>query len=300
METRKIGSLDVTVVGLGCNNFGGRLDVEQTRAVVDGAIDSGINFFDTADIYGKTKSETFLGEVLKGRRDKIILATKFGMEIDENHKGARPEYVLQAAEDSLSRLQTDHIDLYQLHQPDPGVPIAETLGALDKLVQQGKVRQIGCSNFNAAQLQESKNGTKGAHFVSVQNEYSMLQREPEVEVLDECQREHLAFLPYFPLASGLLSGKYRKNRPLPEGTRIQEGSKWLTPENLDKVEQLVAYADSQGHTILELAFSWLLSKEVVSSVIAGATKPEQIQKNAAAGEWKLSEHQKAQVDEILG
>jgi aryl-alcohol dehydrogenase-like predicted oxidoreductase len=300
MEKRKIGPLEVTVVGLGCNNFGGRLDVEQTRTVVDTAIDSGINFFDTADIYGKTKSEEFLGEVLKGRRDKIIIATKFGMEIDENHKGARPEYVIQACEDSLRRLQMDHIDLYQLHAPDPTVPIADTLGTLDQLVQQGKVRQIGCSNFDAAQLQEAKAAAKGAHFVSVQNEYSMLHREPELGVLDECEREHLAFLPYFPLASGLLSGKYRKNKSLPEGTRIQDGSKWLTPENLDKVEELIAYVDTQGHTILELAFAWLLAKEVVVSVIAGATKPEQIQKNAAAGAWKLTPHQKAQVDEILG
>ncbi len=277
--------MEVSVVGLGCNNFGGRIDIAQTEKVVGAALDSGINFFDTADIYGKTKSEEFLGKILGEKRKQIVLATKFGMEIDESHKGARPEYVKQAAEDSLRRLQTDYIDLYQLHAPDDSVPIADTLGALDDLVKAGKVREIGCSNFSAAQLREAKDVAKGAKFVSVQNEFSLLHREPEVEVLPECEKEGLAFIPYFPLSSGLLTGKYRKGRPLPAGTRIEEGSRWLEGDKLDVVEKLMAYSESRGHTILDLAFGWLLAHKPVSSVIAGATKPEQVQANAGAVGW---------------
>ena len=299
METRKIGSLNVSIVGLGCNNFGARLDLGQTDILVSAAIDSGITLLDTADIYGKTKSEEYLGRSLKSRRDMVVLATKFGMEIDANHKGAKPEYVLQAAEDSLRRLNTDHIDLYQLHQPDPSVPIADTLGALGKLVQAGKVREIGCSNFSAEQLQEAKKAASGAHFVSVQNEFSLLQREAEKEVLPECEREGLAFLPYFPLASGMLTGKYRAGRPLPQGTRIQEGSRWLNDNTLDTVEGLIAFAESKGHTILELAISWLLAHEPVASVIAGAMKVEQISANAKAASWHLSSAEMAEVARIL-
>jgi aryl-alcohol dehydrogenase-like predicted oxidoreductase len=300
MEKRRIGSLEVSVVGLGCNNFGGRIDLAQTEKVVGAAIDQGITLFDTADIYGKTLSEEFLGKLLGEKRKQIILATKFGMEIDENRKGARPEYVKQAAEDSLKRLQTDHIDLYQLHAPDDSVPIAETLGALDELVKAGKVREIGCSNFSAAQLREAKAAAKGAKFASVQNEFSLLHREPEAEVLPECEAEGLAFIPYFPLSSGLLTGKYRKGQPLPSGTRIGEGSKWLEGNKLDLVEKLIQYAESKGHTILELAFGWLLAHKPVSSVIAGATKPEQIASNAGAVGWSLSAHEAAEVRELLG
>ena len=210
METRNIGSLTVPLVGLGCNNFGGRIDEAATKLVVDAAIDSGANFFDTADVYGGTKSEEFLGRVLQGRRDKVILATKFGHKIDEEHKGAHPTYVKQACEDSLRRLQTDFIDLYQLHTPDETVPIADTLGALDELVKAGKVREIGCSNFSVPQLQEAARAATGARFRSVQNEFSMLKRDPITNgVLDECGRQGLAFLPYFPIASGLLSGTPR-------------------------------------------------------------------------------------------
>ena len=304
METRSIGTLTVSVVGLGCNNFGGRIDEAATSRVVDSALDHGINFFDTADIYGGTKSEEFLGRILQGRRNRVLLATKFGMEVGEGKKGASPAYVHEASEDSLRRLKTDHIDLYQLHQPDPTVPIADTLGALNELVQAGKVREIGCSNFSAEQLREADAAAKdmgGARFVSVQNQYSLMHREPEAEVLPECRRLGIAFLPYFPLASGLLTGKYHKGQPVPEGTRIQPGGRWdkaLSDESLGKVEALRAFAESRGHTLLELAFSWLAAHTEVGSVIAGATKPEQVQANARAVDWKLSPGEMAEIDKI--
>ena len=226
MEKRRIGSLDVSVVGLGCNNFGWRLDAAGTKKVVDAALDAGINFFDTADIYGKGQSEEYLGRALGSRRSEIVLATKFGMKMDEQRKGAKPDYLRQALEDSLARLGTDHVDLYQLHTPDADVPIADTLGALDELVKAGKVREIGCSNFSAEQLREAEAAVQpgAARFVSVQNEYSLFHREPERDVLAACERLGLAFIPYFPLASGLLTGKYRKGRPLPEGTRLTAGA----------------------------------------------------------------------------
>jgi aryl-alcohol dehydrogenase-like predicted oxidoreductase len=218
LDTRRIGSLEVSVVGLGGNNFGRRLDSHATSAVIDATLDEGINFLDTADVYGGTRSEEFLGRALGGRRDEVVIATKFGSRLDEQRKGARPEYVRQAAEDSLRRLGTDRIDLYQLHWPDPQVPIEDTLGALDELVRSGKVREIGCSNFSAEQLREAEEAATregGARFVSVQNEYSLLHREPEREVLPECERAGIAFIPYFPLASGLLTGKYRQGQPVP-------------------------------------------------------------------------------------
>jgi aryl-alcohol dehydrogenase-like predicted oxidoreductase len=297
-QFRRIGSLDVSVVGLGCNNFGRRLDVKATAKVVKAALDEGINFFDTADVY-----EEFLAKALGKQREKVIVATKFGMKVDDNRKGARPEYVKQACEDSLRRLRTDYIDLYQLHTPDKSVPIADTLGALDDLVQEGKVREIGCSNFTADQLHEADAAVQMgcARFVSVQNEYSLLHREPGKGVLAECAALNISFIPYFPLANGLLTGKYRKNQPLPEGSRITDGwhSELLTEENLDKVEQLIAFAESRGHTILELAFSWLLSREMVSSVIAGATSPEQARANANAAEWDLTEAELEEVNRIV-
>lgn len=301
MEKRRIGPLEVSVVGLGCNNFGGRLDEAETDRVVRAALDADINFLDTADIYGKTQSETFLGRTLAGRRDEVVLATKFGMEVDEQRKGAHPDYVRQACEDSLRRLNTDHIDLYQLHEPDPSVPIADTLAALDELVQAGKVRVIGCSNFSAEQLREAEAAVKdgAARFVSVQNEYSLLNREPENGVLDEARRLDIAFIPYFPLASGLLTGKYRQGQPPPEGTRIQEDSRWFTEENLALVERLIAFAEARGHTILDLAFAWLLRHDVVVSVIAGATSPEQIRANADAAAWTLTDEDERALDAIL-
>lgn len=293
MLTRRIGSLEVSVIGVGCNNFGRKLDQDATTKVVDAAIGEGINFFDTADIYGGTKSEEYLGRALGKRRHEVVVATKFGMKVDEKRRGAHPDYVLKAAEDSLRRLGTDHIDLYQLHEPDPKIPIADTLGALDKLVQEGKVREIGCSNFSVEQLREADAATKpkAARFVSVQNEYSLFHRDPELTILPECTATGMAFLPFFPLANGMLTGKYRKGKPAPEGSRI--GSGWhadlFTEENLDVVEQLIGYAQGCKRTLLELAFSWLLTRPMVASVIAGATSADQVRANANAGTWHLSD-----------
>lgn len=300
METRKIGSLDASVIGLGCNNFGRRVDAAGTQVVLDAAIDAGINFLDTADIYGGTLSEEYMGRALAGKRDKVLLATKFGHKVDEQRQGAKPAYVRQAIEDSLSRLKTDYVDLYQLHTPDASTPIADTLGALNDLVKEGKVREIGCSNFSVQQLQEAEEAAKGgARFVSVQNEYSLLRRAPEEGVLAECGRLNIGFLPYFPLASGLLSGKYRKGQPLPDGTRIQEGSDWLKDENLDVVERLAGFAEARGKTILGLAFAWLLAQPTVSSVIAGATSAAQVHANAATAGWGLTAEEVAEVNKLL-
>ncbi len=303
MEKRKIGSLEVTVAGLGCNNFGWRIDAAAAVPVVNAALDAGINFFDTADIYDTGHSEEFLGKALGGRRKDVVIATKFGMKIGEGKEGARPEYIRQAAEDSLRRLGTDYIDLYQLHKPDPKVPIAETLGALDELVKAGKVREIGASNFSVEQMREAESGAKGARFVSVQNNYSMLHREPETAgVIAECERAGIALLPFFPLANGLLTGKYRKGQPLPKGSRGDAGwgPKVFTEENLAVVEKLASFAEGKGHTLLELAFSWLLSQRVVASVIAGASRAEQVRSNAAAVGWKLTAGDLEEVGRILG
>ena len=302
MEKRKIGSLEVSLAGLGCNNFGWRIDADGTAAVVSAAIESGINFFDTADIYGGGQSEEFLGRALKGRRDKVLIATKFGMKMGEGKEGAKPAYIRQAAEDSLRRLGTDHIDLYQIHKPDPSTPIADTLGALDELVKAGKVREIGCSNFSAEQLREAAQVRGGgARFVSVQNNYSLLHREPEAEVLPECQRLGMAFLPFFPLANGLLTGKYRQGQPFPKSSRAEDGfgPKVFTEENLALVEQLRGFAESRGHTLLELAMAWLASKSVIASVIAGAKTPEQVKANASSVAWRLTDADVAAVDGIL-
>ena len=304
MQTRKIGSLNASVVGLGCNNFGWKIDEDQSRQVVGAALEVGVTFFDTADVYGGTKSEEFLGRVLKGRRDKVTLASKYGIKIDEARPGgAKPAYIQSAVEDSLRRLQTDHLDLYQLHRPDDDTPIADTLEALNNLVKAGKVREIGCSNFSAAQLQEAEIAAAGgARFVSVQNEYSLLKREPEADILPACETLFIAFLPYFPLASGLLSGKYRAGQPLPAGTRIQAGEQFsylLTPENLEIVEKLIAFSETRGHTILELAFSWLLRQPSVASVIAGATSPAQVKANAAAVDWTLTDADLAEIGTLL-
>ena len=300
VEKRKIGSLEVSLAGLGCNNFGWRIDADGTAAVVNTAIESGINFLDTADIYGGGQSEEYLGRALKGRRDKVLIATKFGMKMGEGKQGGQPAYIRQAAEDSLRRLGTDHIDLYQIHQPDPSTPIADTLGALTELVKAGKVREIGCSNFSAAQLQEAAK-FHGSRFVSVQNNYSMFHREPEAEVLPECQRLGIAFLPYFPLANGLLTGKYRKGQPYPKSSRAEDGfgPKVFTEENLVLVEQLRAFAESRGHTLLELAMCWLASKPVIASVIAGAKSPEQVKSNASAVSWRLTDADLTAVNGIL-
>jgi aryl-alcohol dehydrogenase-like predicted oxidoreductase len=300
MELRSIGSLRVSVVGLGCNNFGMTIDEAATGRVVSAALDTGVTFFDTADIYGSTKSEEFLGRALAGRRPQAIVATKFGMAVDDQRKGARPEYVRRAAEDSLKRLRTDYIDLYQLHQPDPQVPIADTLGALNELVTAGKVKEIGCSNFSAEQLDEASRATKpgAARFVSLQNEYSLLHREPEGSVLPACQRLALGFLPYFPLASGLLTGKYDPREGAPKGSRLAQSwtSRFTSDRNVRIAEALKAFAAARGHTLLELAFSWLASRPQVASVIAGATSPEQVRANAAALNWSLTPGELAEIE----
>jgi aryl-alcohol dehydrogenase-like predicted oxidoreductase len=304
METRTIGSLEVSVVGLGCNNFGMRIGRAETKAVVDAALDAGINFFDTADIYGGTKSETYLGAALGARRDEIVLATKFGGAYEGHEGGASPAYIRTAVEDSLTRLGTDHIDLYQQHVPDPKTPIAETIGTLVELVAEGKVREFGCSNFNVDMLTEAAAATPDGSpgFVSVQNHYNILFREPEDGVLEWCDGAGVAFLPFFPLASGLLSGKYRAGEPPPEGTRLAamgDGAKsQLSDERLAAVADLDELAEREGHTVLDLAFGWLLTRPAVASVIAGATRPEQVTGNVAAGTWRPDADVLAAVDTI--
>lgn len=301
MEQRKLGSLSVSLVGLGCNNFGWRIDAAKTAEVVDAALDSGINFFDTADMYGAGQSEEFLGKALKGRRDKAIVATKFGLKMGEGMEGAKPAYVKQALDASLRRLGIDVIDLYQIHRPDENTPIADTLGALNDAVKTGKVREIGCSNFTLEQLRQARAVNVPAHFISVQNEYSLFHREPENGVLEECTRQGIGFLPYFPLANGLLTGKYRKGKPFPESSRAKDdfGPKIFTGENLDRVESLIQFAESHGKTLLDLAFSWLASHAQIPSVIAGAKSAEQVRANAQAASWKLSAADLSEIDRIL-
>ncbi len=303
MKTRTIGSLSVSEVGLGCNNFGRRLDAAETAAVVHAALDAGINFFDTADTYGQGRSEEYLGQALATGREAVVIATKFGSDMKGQGKGASPAYIHEAVEASLRRLGTDRIDLYQLHEPDPTVPIEDTLGALDELVRAGKVREIGASNFSVQQLEDAEAAVQGdaARFVSVQNEYSLLHREPEEGVLDECERQGLAFLPYFPLKSGLLTGKYRQGEPPPKGARITEGggmANLLSDRNLAIVEDLIRFAEARDRTILELAISWLLARPTVASVISGATSPRQVETNAGAAGWQLTEEELAEVDAI--
>jgi aryl-alcohol dehydrogenase-like predicted oxidoreductase len=299
LEVRRIGSLEVSVVGLGCNNFGWRIDDSAAREVVNGALDAGIDFFDTADIYGEGRSEEFVGRALGGRRREVVVATKFGMKMDERRRGARPDYLVRAVEDSLRRLNTDYIDLYQLHQPDPETPIADTLGALDGLVRAGKVREIGCSNFSAPQLRQAAAALPDgrARFVSVQNHYSLFHREPEAEVLPECVRLGMAFIPYFPLENGLLTGKYLPGNPPPAGTRAEAGfgPKVFSEENLRWVDHLRQYAERNSHTMVELAISWLAAQPAVASVIAGARTPEHARANATAASWRLT---RADLDEI--
>ncbi|MGH3732191.1 MAG: aldo/keto reductase [Acidimicrobiales bacterium] len=289
MKTRALGSLQVSQVGVGCNNFGTRLSQEQASDVVNAAVDSGINFFDTADTYGATTSEVFLGEALGTRRAEVVVATKFGMPFDETHFGASPDYVRSACEDSLRRLNTDYIDLYQLHYPDEKTPIADTLGALGELVAAGKVREIGCSNFSAAQLREAKTAAgSGPTFVSVQNQYSLLDRSPERDgVLKACDDLAVGFLPFYPLANGLLTGKVHPGGPIPDGTRLakmapERSAHWLSDKMQERVGFLLDYADADDTPILTFAFSWLLHHGEISSVIAGASSPEQVRANAGA------------------
>jgi aryl-alcohol dehydrogenase-like predicted oxidoreductase len=281
--------LEVSRVGLGCNNFGGRLDLGRTREVVDAALEAGITFFDTADVYGnRGGSERFLGEVLADRRDRAVLATKFGNDMGDGLNGSA-EYAGQALRASLERLQTDHVDLFYYHRPDGKTPIAETLGAMQELVREGLTLAIGCSNFSAEQLAEAEELARengGPRFVAVQNHYSLLERDAETDELPAARRLGLAFVPYFPLASGLLTGKYRRGEPTPEGTRL--AGREIEDERFDRIEELEAFATERGRTLLELAIAALASQPGIPSVIAGATSAEQVRANAAAADWQLS------------
>ena len=309
MDTRTVGSLHVTEVGLGCNNFGMRIDEARTSEVVVASLDAGITFFDTADVYGGGLSEEYLGRALGERRSEAVIATKFGGRFEgaPAGSGGSARWIEAAAEASLRRLGTDYIDLYQFHQPDDGVPIEETLGALNALVKSGKVREIGCSNFSVAQIEAStKAGGDGgaATFVSVQNQYSLLHREPEGGVLEACERHSMGFLPYFPLHSGMLTGKYAAGRPPPEGTRLaafpeESAARFLGDESFTAVQRLQGFCAEHERSLLELAFSWLLARGSVVSVIAGATSPDQVRANAAAASWSLTEEDLAAVDAAL-
>lgn len=305
MELRRVGEsgLKVSEIGLGCNNFGMRIDEVQTQAVVDAAIEAGIDFFDTADVYGGAQSEVMLGKALGARRKDVVIATKFAMPMGSvRMRGGSRSYVVSAVEASLKRLGTDYIDLYQMHAPDPDTPIEETLDALDDIVRAGKVRYVGCSNFSGWQIADAdwKSRSHGrARFISAQNQFSLLERNVLREVSPACERFGLGLLPYFPLASGLLSGKYRRGEPAPEGTRLsvagRRAEEALSERNFDRLDKLSAWAADHGHTLLELAFAWLLAHKTVPSVIAGATRPEQVRANAAAASWKLTADEAAEA-----
>ena len=299
MRMRRLGrdGPEVSVVGLGCNNFGGRVDLEGTRAVVDAAIDAGITLLDTADVYGNGGgSEELLGEVLEGRRDRVVLATKFGSDMGdgETARGSRA-YVRKAIDRSLRRLRTDHVDLYQYHFPDRGTPFEETFAALSELVDEGKVRHVGHSNLEAAEVEQIDALARTHGFAKV---YSLLHREPEDELLPVCERLGIGVLPYFPLASGLLTGKYRRGRPPPDGTRLAGRDEVFTDETFDRLEALERYAEERGVMLLEVAIGGLAAQPAVASVIAGATKPEQVLANAAAGEWQPAPEDVAGLNEL--
>ena len=315
MDARRIGSLSVSAVGLGCNNFGWKIDEAASREVVHAALDAGVTHFDTAELYGGGQSEAFLGRLLGARRDGVVLATKFGYRGGSDPTGqAAPDAVRAACEGSLRRLQTDRIDLYYLHRPDPATPIADTLGALGRLVEEGKVREVACSGFSAGQIREAEAAGAGVRFVAVQNEYSLAHRRPERRdagpegggTLEAARESELAFVPYFPLKSGLLTGKYRRGDAPPSGSRLSgepgvfAGKRaLLTEANLDLVERLIAWAEARGRTLLDLAFAYLLAHAPVASVIAGATKPAQIRGNVAAAGRALSDDELREVRALL-
>lgn len=300
MEQVDLGSsgLRVSRVGLGCNNFGGRIDIGATRAVVEAALDVGVTFLDTAELYGsRGGSERFLGEILEGRRDRVVLATKFGWGPERGTTTAK--YIGEAIEGSLERLRTDYVDLYYVHKPDPATPIAETLGALAELVSAGKVRALGCSNFSAEQLAEADRVARElgtARFTVLQNHYNLLERGDDEDVLPLCRELGIAYIPYFPLASGLLTGKYRRGAAAPEGSRL--AGRTIDDARLARVEAFERFAQARGRSLLELAISALTSTPGIGSVIAGATGPEQVRANAAAGSWQLSADELAALDEL--
>lgn len=308
MQFRNLGrsGLRVSLVGLGCNNFGGRIDDEATRKVVDAAIEHGITLFDTADIYGeKAGSERVLGEVLGARRKDIVLASKFGMKMFHGGQGGSRRYILSAVEESLTRLKTDWLDLYQFHTPDPLTPIDETLRALEDLVTQGKVRYVGCSNMPAWQVADAQWSARDLRltgFASAQDEYSLLKRGAEKDLIHALGHYGMGLLPYFPLANGALTGKYRRNAAMPDGARLtklpERAGQIFSDANWVKIEALTDFCEARGRTLVELAFSWLAAQSVVSSVIAGATKPEQIAANVKAADWALTADELAEIDRI--
>ena len=305
MEYRTIGELQVSLAGLGCNNFGMRIDADQTQKVVDAAIEAGVNFFDTARMYGGGKSEEFLGQALGKRRGDVIIGTKFGMEGDEDNGGSL-DYITRVVEIGLTALGTDYIDLYQFHRPDPNVPIEETIGALHGLVEAGKVRAIGHSNFTEDQIDAAEAASSASgqtRFVTAQNEWSLLNRAIEADVVPACERNNLGMLPYFPLASGMLTGKYRKDQERPADTRLTSSNyfdHFMSDANFDKVEALIVWGEAHDRTILEVACSWMASQPVVASVISGATKPEQVTSNAAATRGDLTADEIAEINAIVG
>jgi aryl-alcohol dehydrogenase-like predicted oxidoreductase len=310
VENRTLGENGplVSVVGLGCNNFAGRIGLEESRLVIDSAIDAGITLFDTADVYGnRGGSEDIIGQVLGNRRDKVLIATKFAGKMDDSGdlQGGSRNYVAKAVDASLQRLRTDRIDLYQMHHPDDNVPIEETLRGLDDVVRQGKVRYIGCSNFRSWQVVEATWTSRLLDlpaFVSCQDEYSLVRRDLDKDGLPMMQKYGLGLLPYFPLACGMLTGKYHRGGDLPEDARITKSQglqeRYFTDENWFVVERLEEFTAKRSHTLLDLAFSWLAARPTVASVIAGATKPEQVQMNVAAAGWKLDEEELAVIDKI--
>jgi aryl-alcohol dehydrogenase-like predicted oxidoreductase len=305
MDTRPLGGsgLHTSVIGLGCNNFGRRIDLDGTRAVVDEALEQGITFFDTANTYGRGQSEEYLGEVLQGRRDRVVLATKFGMDLGDGKgpRGSR-DYIRQAIEASLRRLRTDVIDVYWYHKPDGQTPIAETLETLDELVRSGTVRAIGASNFDAGQIEEADSIARErglTPFTAIQNEYSLLAREAEEDALPVCKRLGLGFVPFFPLASGLLTGKYRPGETGPQGARLSDRDEIATEAQFALIAALQEYADAHGVALLEVALGALLANETVSSVIAGATRPDQVRTNAAAARWRPSAEDLAELGDVL-
>ncbi|MDQ2983322.1 MAG: aldo/keto reductase [Actinomycetota bacterium] len=307
MELRKLGDSDLSVsrIALGCNNFGRRLDLEGTRAVVDAALDAGINFLDTAESYGEGEgdSERYLGEVLRGRRDRVVLATKFGGgPVDGTPRGSAG-YIRNALERSLERLQTDYLDLYYYHAPDGVTPVAETLAALQEFVEQGKVRGIGCSNFSAAQLREADEAGRSSgksRFVALQNQYSLLERDADADVLPLCRELNVGFVPYSPLASGLLTGKYTRGEPPPEGTRLSFwAGEMLNDETFDEVDKLAAFAEERGHSLHELAIAAVAWTPGIPSVLVGATSPEQVRANATA-DWELAPDELDAVPRVEG
>lgn len=310
MEYRRLGNsgLEVSVIGLGTNNFGGRMDYAATEKVVHQCMEVGINFIDTSNSYGATKSEEFIGKAAKGSRDKVLLATKFASAMGQgpNQRGTSRKHILDEVEKSLKRLETDYIDLYYVHFPDQRTPIEETMRTLDDLVHQGKVRYIGCSNFASWQIAQAMEVAKAQHlepFVCDQPQYSMLRRDVEKEVAPCCQVYGLGIIPFSPLASGFLTGKYQRGKPGPEGARLSGNSRQaasiLTDANFDVLEGLENFAAERGHSMTDLAFGWLLANPLVSSVIAGATKPEQVTENAKAGTWRLTSEDMKALDGML-